>query len=62
MAGYRGGKLPPAVATYLAEPRTDDKQDMIDMEEPRLIDGLEGLAEPALTKFLQQAAKAPTAA
>jgi hypothetical protein len=61
MAGYRDAKLPPAVATYLAEPRTDDKQDMIDMEEPRLIDGLESLAEPALTKFLQEAATAPAA-
>jgi TIR domain len=61
MAGYRDAKLPPAVATYLAEPRTDDKQDMIDMEEPGLVDGLEGLAEPALTKFLQQAARVPAA-
>jgi hypothetical protein len=34
---------------------------MIDMEEPGLIDGLEGPAELALTKFLQQAAMAPAA-
>ena len=61
MAGYRDAKLPPMVATYLAEPRTDDKQDIIDMEEPGLIDGLERLAEPGLTKFLQQAARAPAA-
>ena len=61
MTAYRGDRLPP-VATYLAEPRTDDKQDMIDMEEDGLIDGTEGLAEAALTKFLQQAAKTPTAA
>ncbi len=61
MTAYRGDLLPP-VATYLAEPRTDDKQDMIDMEEDGLIDGTEGLAEAALTKFLQQAAKTPTAA
>jgi hypothetical protein len=31
------------------------------MDEPGLIDGLEGLAEPALTKFLQQAGTAPAA-
>ena len=61
MAAYRGDRLPPA-ATYLAEPRTDDKQDMIDMEEEGLIDGRDGLTESALTKFLEQVAKAPTAA
>jgi hypothetical protein len=61
MAAYRGERLPPA-ATYLAEPRTDDKQDMIDMEEEGLIDGRDGLTESALTKFLEQVAKAPTAA
>ena len=61
MAVYRDAKLPPAVATYLADPRTDDKQDMIDMDEPGLIDGLESLAEPALTKFLQEPATVPAA-
>ena len=50
MAGYRGGKPLPAIYTYLAEPRTDDKTDLIDMEEPGLIDGLDGFAEAAMAK------------
>ena len=53
MAGYRGGRPLPAVFTYLAEPRTADKEDLIDMEELGLIDGLDGFAEAAMTKFLQ---------
>jgi hypothetical protein len=53
MAGYRGGKPLPARFTYLAEPRTSDKEDLIDMEEPGLIDGLGGFAEAATAKFLQ---------
>jgi TIR domain len=53
MAGYRGGKPLPAVYTYLAEPRTSDKEDLIDMEESGLIDGLDGLAEVALAKSMQ---------
>ena len=53
MAGYRSGRPPPAVSTYLAEPRTADKEDLIDMEEPGLIDGLDGFAEGAMAKFLQ---------
>jgi hypothetical protein len=53
MAGYRGGRPLPPVSIYLAEPKTDDKQDLIDMEEPGLIDGLDGFAEAAMAKFLQ---------
>jgi hypothetical protein len=60
MAGYRGGKPLPVVATYLAEPRTDDKQDLIDMEEPGLIDGLNGFAETAMAKFLRDMTEAGT--
>jgi hypothetical protein len=62
MAGYRGGKPLPAVSTYLAEPRTADKEDLIDMEEPGLIDGLDGFAEAATAKFLQDVTKAGTPA
>ena len=60
MAGYRGGKHLPAVSTYLAEPKTDDKQDLIDMEEPGLINGLDGFAEAAIAKFLQDEPKTGT--
>ena len=35
MAGYRAGKPMPAVYTCLAAPRTDDKTDLIDLEETR---------------------------
>ena len=53
MPGYRGGKPLLARYTYLAEPRTSEKQDLIDMEEPGLINGLEGFAEAAMAGFLQ---------
>ena len=52
MAGYRGGAPLPARFTYLAEPRTSDKEDLIDMEEPGLIDGLGGFAETAMAEFM----------
>jgi hypothetical protein len=53
LAGYRRGKPPPAMYTYLAEPKTSDKEDLIDMEEPGLIDGLGGFAEAAITKSMR---------
>ena len=53
MAGYRGGKPLTARCIYLAEPRTSDKEDLIDMEEPGLIDGLGGFAEEAVAKSMQ---------
>jgi hypothetical protein len=53
MAGYRGGKSRPTICTYLAEPRTSDKEDLIDMEEPGLIDGLNGLVEEAIAKSMR---------
>jgi hypothetical protein len=59
MAGYRGGKSRPPILTYLAEPRTADKQDLIDMEEPGLIDGLDGLAARAMTELLQKMTEPP---
>ena len=48
MPGYRDGKSLPATYTYLAEPRTSDKEDLVDIEEPGLIDGMSGLAEAAI--------------
>src|SRR5262249_15612296 len=51
MAGYRGGKPLLARSTYLAEPRTSDKGDLIDMEEPGLINGLAGFAETTMAGF-----------
>jgi hypothetical protein len=62
MAGYRGGKPRPPVLTYLAEPRTSDKQDLINVGAPRLIDGLGGFAEQAMAAALRAATGAGTAA
>ena len=45
MPGYRGGKPLLASYTYLADPKTTDKEDLIDMEEPNLINGLEDFSE-----------------
>jgi hypothetical protein len=53
MAGYRAGRPLPARYTYLAEPQTSDKEDLIDMAETALINGLGGFAEAALTAFIQ---------
>lgn len=50
MAGYRGGK---PRYTYLAGPKTSDKQDLIEIEEFGLIDGLAGFEEAAMAGFMQ---------
>jgi hypothetical protein len=51
-AGYRTNKPPLATFTYLAEPATEDKTDLIDMEEPRLISCLYGFSESAVAEFV----------
>ncbi len=53
MPGYRGGKPLLASYTYLAAPRTTDKEDLLDMEEPYLIKGLEGFAEAEMATFMR---------
>ena len=53
MPGYRGGKPLLASYTYLADPRTSDKEDLLDMEEPHLIKGLGGFAEAEMATFMQ---------
>ena len=53
MPGYRGGKPLLASYIYLADPRTPDKEDLIDMEEPNLINGLGGFAEAGMAAFIQ---------
>jgi len=54
--GYRTSKAALAPYTYLAEPATDDKTDLIDLEEPRLINCLYGFSEAALSDFVSAAA------
>jgi hypothetical protein len=53
MPGYRGGKPLLASYTYLADPRTSDKDDLLDMAEPHLIKGFGGFAEAEMATFVQ---------
>jgi hypothetical protein len=53
LPGYRGGKPLLAKFTYLADPRTADKQDLIDMEEADLIDGVEEFSETRMAEFVR---------
>ena len=51
MKALRGGAAL-ASRTYLAEPPTSDKHDLVDMDESGLIDGLNGFPEPTLTQLV----------
>ena len=53
MRGYRSGKPLLASYTFLADPKTTDKEDLIDMEEPNLINGLGDFSETMMTAFVQ---------
>jgi hypothetical protein len=57
---YRDGVPLPPPLTYLSEPASDDKDDMVEMEEPNLVDGRGGF-EPALLEPLLQALDVPAA-
>jgi hypothetical protein len=54
MSGYRRKPLP-ARATYLAEPNTAAKQDLVDMEEAGLIDGRAEMPQAVVSNFLAKA-------
>lgn len=53
MKAYRNGKPMPINFTYLAEPVTDAKEELIEFEEPNLINGLNGFSEAEMEAFLQ---------
>jgi hypothetical protein len=53
MRGYRGDKPLLASYTYLAAPKTGDKDDRLEMEEPHLINGFGDFSEAAMAEFLQ---------
>jgi len=53
MPGYRSGKPLLASYTFLADPKTTDKEDLIDMEEPNLINGLGDFSDTIMTAFVQ---------
>ena len=53
VAGRRGGHSRVPSLTYLADPWTGAKQDLLDMEGPYVIDGRGEFSEAALESFLQ---------
>jgi hypothetical protein len=53
MAGYRSGKPLLASYTFLADPKTTDKEDLIDMEEPNLINGLGDFSDTKMAAFVE---------
>lgn len=53
MKGYRGDRPLRASYTYLAEPATGAKTDLLEMEEPNLMNGLAGLSEPAVERLVK---------
>ena len=53
MKGYGRDKPLRGRYTYLAAPATDDKKDLIGMEEPDVMDGLEGFVETAMQPLLE---------
>ena len=58
----RGTRPLLGVYTYLAGPLTPDKQELIDLGEPRLIDGLTGFAPAQMDELLRILTAAPAAA
>lgn len=53
MKGYRDLKRLRTSFTYLAEPATDDKKDLIEIEEPNVMNGLGGFSEMVMQPFVQ---------
>ncbi len=53
MKAYREGKPLQAIYVYLAPPITDDKQELIELEEPNLIKGLDGFQDSEISSFLK---------
>lgn len=54
LPAYLEGRTMPPIHTYLAAPKTCDKEDMIDMEEPGVVNGIESLNEIALNDVFSQ--------
>jgi hypothetical protein len=52
MPGYRSEK-PLVSYTFLADPKTIDKEDLIDMDEPNLINGLGDFSDTTMTAFVK---------
>ena len=54
LPAYLEGKQMPSVLTYLASPLSCDKDDIVDMDEPGVINGIESLAEEQLDAIFQR--------
>jgi hypothetical protein len=54
MKGYRSEKPLLATFTYLGGAPTDDKKELIEMEEPNVIDGLAGFSETAMQALINK--------
>jgi len=52
LPAYRPEAGTPTVHTYLAAPPTPDKEDLVDMDEPNLIDALAGFDETLVDALL----------
>lgn len=48
---YRGTKSLLANYIYLAEPATDSKKELIELEEPNLLNGLQGFSDAEMLTF-----------
>ena len=53
MKAFRAGRPLQASYTYLAAPITDDKQELIELEEPNLIRGFDGVPDSEMLPFLK---------
>ena len=51
--GYEGAKPLRVKFNYLAPPKTTDKEEQIDLEEPNLINGLNGFEDAQMEEFLK---------
>jgi hypothetical protein len=60
MKAHRDEKPLPASYLYLAPPSTDDKQELIELEEPNLINGLDGFPETKLRPLLNLLKSCPS--
>ena len=49
----RGGLPPVPVWIYLTGPQTEDKQDIMDLEEPFVLNCLQGFSETAITRLVE---------
>jgi hypothetical protein len=49
---YRGATPLPVSYIYLAEPMTESKRELIELEEPNLINGFQGFSEAEMHKFV----------